>query len=57
MPNEAIRRIGHLKSKETAAERRMAKMLVEDVLSHGSYELPESARRHVVAYSDIATPP
>jgi hypothetical protein len=45
----------HLHSKEKAAECRMANMLVEDVLSHGAYELPESARRHVVAYSDIAT--
>jgi hypothetical protein len=32
-------------------------MLVEDVLSHGAYELPEPARRHIIAYSDIATPP
>jgi hypothetical protein len=34
-------------------------MPVEDVLSHGTYELciPESARRHIIAYSDIATPP
>jgi hypothetical protein len=47
---------GHLKSKETAAECRMANMLVEDVLSHGAYELPELKRRHIVAYSDIATP-
>jgi hypothetical protein len=30
---------GHLKSKETAAECRMASMLVEDVLPHGAYEL------------------
>ena len=48
---------GHLKSKEKAAECRMANMLVEDKLSHGAYELPESARRHIIAYSDIATPP
>jgi hypothetical protein len=47
----------HHHSKEKAAECRMANMLVEDVLSHGAYELPESARRHVIAYSDIATPP
>jgi hypothetical protein len=48
---------GYLKSKKTAAECRMANMLVEDVLSHGAYELPEPARRHIIAYSDIATPP
>jgi hypothetical protein len=48
---------GHLKSKEAAAECRMANMLVEDVLSHGAYELLESARRHIIAYSDITTPP
>jgi hypothetical protein len=47
----------HRHSKEKAAECRMANMLVEDVPSHGAYELPESARRHVVVYSDIATPP
>jgi hypothetical protein len=48
---------GYLKSKKPAAECRMANMLVEDVLSHGAYELPEPARRHIIAYSDIATPP
>jgi hypothetical protein len=47
----------HRHSKEKAAECRMANMLVEDVLSYGAYELPVSARRLVVAYSDIATPP
>ena len=48
---------GYLKNKKAAAECRMANMLVEDVLSHGAYELPEPARRHIIAYSDIATPP
>jgi hypothetical protein len=47
----------HRHSKEKAAECRMANMLVEDVLSHGTYELPASARRLVIAYSDTATPP
>jgi hypothetical protein len=47
----------HRHSKEKAAGCRMANMLVEDVLSHGTYELPASARRLVIAYSDIATPP
>jgi hypothetical protein len=47
---------GYLKNKKAAAECRMANMLVEDVLSHGAYELPEPARQLIIAYSDIATP-
>ena len=42
---------GYLKSKKAAAECRMANMLVEDVLSHGAYELPEPARQLIIAYT------
>jgi hypothetical protein len=48
---------GYLKNKKAAAGCRMANMLVEDVLSHGAYELPEPVRQLIIAYSDIATPP
>jgi hypothetical protein len=48
---------GYRKDKEAASECRMANLLVQDVLTHGAYELPELARHLIVAYSDIATPP
>jgi hypothetical protein len=48
---------GHLKDVEAAATHRMANMLVQDVFTHGAYEVPKPLRHLIVAYSGIATPP
>jgi hypothetical protein len=48
---------GYLKDMEAATECRMANMLVQDVFTHGAYEIPKPLRHLIVAYSDIATPP
>jgi hypothetical protein len=40
-----------------AAMHRMASMLVQDVFTHGAYEVPEPLRRLIIAYAGIETPP